>query len=237
MKISDATIAEARVDPVNSAIAAIDAALDEVNANGDWDEQNFGVLIETFAFITALLELVQSKSFAVPPKITGQDISEDCSALYQYLNLVRSSFIKEVTQLKVKDQTKRFKIALGSAFSYEFSQGDLDRVQTLLNELRDLISKVEGLNEEHRQRVLASLEILQRELHKKVSNFDRFYGVAAQLSSLMHKVGTDAKPIIDRMREVLGIAWETQARGDELPSGTEPPLLPKPEAPHKLPKA
>lgn len=236
MAISDAIIAEARVNPINSALAAIGVVTDLVEMGGDWDEESLDVLIETFAFITALLELVGPKSVPTPPKIAGKDISSDCRALYEYLKSVRTIFTAEATQLKLSDQTNRFKLALGSVFSYEFSQGDLDRVQTLLNELRDLIAKVEGLNEEHRQRVLASLEKLQRELHKKVSDFDRFYGVAAQLSSLMHKVGTDSKPIIDRMREVLGIAWETQARGDELPSGTEPPLLPKPEALHKLPK-
>lgn len=237
MAISDAIIVEARVDPINSALKVIRGTIVAVDGGGSWSEENFDELIETFAFITALLEKVGSIGVPLAPKIKGNNISESCSVMFEYLKLVQTIFTIEATQLKISDQTNRFKLALGSAFSYEFSQGDLDRVQTLLNELRDLIAKVQELDEEHRQRVLTSLEKLQRELHKKVSDFDRFYGIAAQLSSLMHKVGTDSKPIIDRMREILGIAWETQARGDELPSGTEPPLLPKPEALEKLTKA
>lgn len=38
------------------------------------------------------------------------------------------------------------------------------------------------------------------------------------------KLGENAKPIVDRIKEITEIAWRTQARAEELPSGSEYPL-------------
>ncbi len=237
MTISDEMIAVARLDPINCAQTVINDALEEAERAVEYDEELFEVVQEASVFVNSIAELAGVKNLSVLPTGTDRTNTQSCQAFIGYLKASRVVFAALLNQARMSAHKKRFDLGLGSTFSYEFSQGDLDRVQTLLNELRNLIGAVDGLNEEHRQRVLASLEKLQRELHKKVSDFDRLYGLAAQLSSLMHKAGTDSKPIIDRVREMLGIAWETQARGDELPSGTEPPLLPKPGVPGKLPSA
>ena len=42
---------------------------------------------------------------------------------------------------------------------------------------------------------------------------------------VLGKLGQDAKPIVDRIKEVAEIVWQTQSRAEELPSGTEIPLL------------
>lgn len=228
MAVSDEIIEEARVNPVGAALKSIDAALEEVNHSGQWDMDSLAILLESYAFIAELVNARIIPSVTTRSPSVGSNISDSCQGLLTYLNAARSSLATQAIQMKLDEHRSRFRLRLGGVFAYEFTQGDLDRVQHLLNELRALISAVDGLDEEHRQRILASLEKTQKELHKKVSDFDRFYGFAAQVSSLLHKVGTDAKPIVDRVRELLGIAWETQARGDELPSGTEPPLLPKP---------
>ncbi len=37
----------------------------------------------------------------------------------------------------------------------------------------------------------------------------------------------DAKPIVDRIREIADIVWQTQTRAEELRSGTSMPFLEK----------
>ena len=110
-------------------------------------------------------------------------------------------------------------------FSYEFSTGDVTRIQTLLNELRTLIQKNRDLAEDHRQRVLQRLERLQAELHKKMSDIDRFWGLIGDAGVMIGKFGKDAKPIVERIREIADIVWRTQARAEQLPSNTPLPLL------------
>lgn len=152
-------------------------------------------------------------------------MNSDCNLIKQYLFEIQKYCSVQSSKLKVESLRGHFKTALGSGFSYEFSQGDLERVQELIYEIRDLISTTHGLEKDHQRRLLARLEKLQAEMHKKVSDLDRFWGLIGDAGVVLGKLGTDAKPIVDRIREVAGIVWQTQSRAEELPSGTLPPLL------------
>ena len=114
-----------------------------------------------------------------------------------------------------------------AVFCYEFSEGDLNRVQKLVNELRDQISSLSKLSDDHKRRLLARLEKLQSELHKRVSDLDRFWGMIGDAGVVLGKLGKDSKPIVDRIREISEIVWRTQARTEELPSNSPSPLLEK----------
>ena len=58
-----------------------------------------------------------------------------------------------------------------------------------------------------------------------MSNLDRLWGLIGEAGVVLGKFGKDAKPLVDRIREITQIAWRTQARAEELPSGTTLPLL------------
>jgi hypothetical protein len=41
----------------------------------------------------------------------------------------------------------------------------------------------------------------------------------------MGKFGKDAKPLTDRIKEIMNIVWRTQARAEELENGAPNPFL------------
>ena len=92
-------------------------------------------------------------------------------------------------------------------FFYKFTEGDLNRIQLLINELRTIISATKGMEESHKSRLLNRLETLQSELHKSVSDLDKFWGLLIDASIVLKKVGENAKPIVDRVREITDIVW------------------------------
>lgn len=120
---------------------------------------------------------------------------------------------------------EKYAARFGAAFSYEFSDDDVERIQQLINELRDLIVASEHFEDKHRNRILKRLEALQRELNKKMSNVDRFWGLVGDAGVAANKFGTDAKPLVDRIREIAEIAWRVQARAEGLPVAPPLPLL------------
>jgi hypothetical protein len=73
--------------------------------------------------------------------------------------------------------------------------------------------------------LLSRLEKLQSELHKRVSDLDRFWGLVGDAGVVLGKLGTDAKPIVDRVREIAQITWKTQSRTEELPSNISNPMI------------
>jgi hypothetical protein len=114
---------------------------------------------------------------------------------------------------------------LNKGFFYEFTDGDLNRAQELINELRNEITKSDLFEEEHRQRLLRRLERLQGELHKKMGDVDRIWGLVGDAGVVIGKFGKDAKPFVDRIKELSQIAWRTQSHKEELPSGAHNPML------------
>lgn len=86
--------------------------------------------------------------------------------------------------------------------------------------MRQIISKTDNLAKSHKSRLLNRLEKLQSELHKSVSDLDRFWGLLIDASIVLKKVGENAKPIVDRVREIVDIIWRVQIRAEELPSNT-----------------
>ncbi|MBI5325836.1 MAG: hypothetical protein HZB41_11295 [Ignavibacteriae bacterium] len=112
-------------------------------------------------------------------------------------------------------------------FSYKFTDGDLKRIQELINELRDLITESQLFDFKHKQRLLNKLEKLQKELHKKMSSIDHFWSLLGDAGIAIGKFGNDAKPFVERIDEITRIIWRTQAQAEELPSGFSFPLLKK----------
>jgi hypothetical protein len=95
----------------------------------------------------------------------------------------------------------------------------------LINELRDLIRENEKFEEDHKRRLLERLEKLQRELHRRLSSLDRIYGLVGDAGVLLGKFGRDAKPFVDRIREIVEIGWRAQASAEDLPASARPALL------------
>jgi len=58
-----------------------------------------------------------------------------------------------------------------------------------------------------------------------VSDLDRFWGLVGDAGVVLGKLGNDAKPIVDRIREIAEIVWKTQSRTEELPSNSQNPML------------
>ena len=194
------------------------------DSTGDWLDEDYDVLVEAFALLRSMEEGGMFNSPTYPPNIIGEP-SKDCTAIYTYLSELEANFKAESLKLKFEFLKSKFKSSLTAGFCYEFSQGDLDRVQTLINELREAINGSDQFEGDHRRRLLARLEKLQAELHKKMSNLDMLYGLVGDAGVVIGKFGHDVKPIVDRLREIVEIVWRTQARAEELPSDAPFPGL------------
>lgn len=224
MIFSEEFLVDLKNDPIEGTIRLIKTARKDFDYARGWDDNDYQILLEAYALI---IEIVESQLLNIRhPKfeISG-DKSTDCRLINSYLTSLENYCTTESSKLKVESLRSHFKTSLGSGFSYEFSQGDLERVQLLINQIRELISKTNGLEKDHQRRLLSRLEKLQSEMHKKVSDLDRFWGLIGDAGVVLGKLGKDAKPIVDRIKEVADIVWQTQSRAEELPSGTQIPML------------
>jgi hypothetical protein len=190
------------------------------------EENQYQHYVESFAVMKAFCETfgLATVQFA----LTG-DKRTDIEAVQDIFGSIDSKIDISLSQFVLEQTRKRFDLKFGLLFSYTFSDGDLDRIQTLINELRERITAASFIPPEHKNRLLKKLESLQTELHKRVPSLDRFWGVVGDAGVVLGKFGNDAKPLFDRFKEIAQIVWRTQARAEELPSGARLPLLSAPD--------
>lgn len=220
-------IDEIEEQPVLGIIRACDIAVDKQQEHDDgqgWSEQEHEVLWEAATFIE-MVAIKNGMNLGLDVPNPSVDMATNCQNLMEYIQEVRVSVKAHQTQFRINSFRNRYAAALKAGFAYEFSKGDLDRVQQLINELREQIGSSDSLEDDHRRRLQTRLESLQAEVHKRVTDLDRFWGLVGDAGVVLGKLGKDAKPIVDRVKEIAEIVWRTQARAEELPSGTENPML------------
>jgi len=214
-------------NPVSSIIKIIDIAISYVNPHAqEWTEEEYEPLFEGFSLTLSVIENFELTITTEIPKLEGH-IDKDSAIIQEFLKSVRSEYQSQAIDLRLQLMKNKFDNVLGQSFSYEFSQGDVDRIQTLINELREQISSSNLFENTHKERLLKRLEKLQAEMHKKMSDFDKFWGLIGDAGIVLGKFGKGSKPFVDRIKEISDIVWRTQARAEELPSDTPPPLLKK----------
>lgn len=128
----------------------------------------------------------------------------------------------------VASKSKHYSALFSGISQYEFSDTDYKRIQTLINELRELIVNNEAFSEGHRSRLLKRLEAMQGELHKKTSDIDRFWGFIGEVGINIRKFGESMKPISERVQELgkIVIAVIYAKEGIPLPPEVSKFLLP-----------
>lgn len=224
MGIPNEIIDRIQSEPLQAAAAACNFAINEVQHIIEWGPLQHELLLEGFALISAMEEAGLIEFIASPGYIEG-DRDGDCSAISIFLTDVLNELDQQLASHKLESLKKKFAGIIASTFAYEFTEGDVARIQTLINELRELIGTNDELEDQHKRRLLKRLEKLQSEMHKKMSDLDHFYGLTVECSVMLKKVGGNLKPIVDRISEITKITWATQSRAEDLPSGSEPPLL------------
>lgn len=180
---------------------------------------------EGYALLQGIFESTELTTSVEPIELTGNP-EYDGRELYNYMNEIAEEYINLQSNIKMESMIEKFKTKMGATFFYEFTDGDVDRIQTIINELRQEISESELFSDEHKTRLLKRLEKMQAEIHKKMSDLDRFWGLIGEAGIVIGKFGEDVKPIVDRIREISEITWRTQSKAEELPSGTDNPMLP-----------
>ena len=129
----------------------------------------------------------------------------------------------------LEQQTRKYSDRFESLSAYVFSDDDFTTIQKLINEMRDIITNSEVITANHKRRLLERLERMQRELHKKTSDLDRFWGFIGEAGVTIGKFGNDIKPLIDRINELAKIVWKTIALKETLLNNHMPISLPEPD--------
>lgn len=195
------------------------------------DDQHYEVYIEAYALLLAVARRHGVHFKELP---LGGDFNDNIRMVDQLFDFFARKYQSVLIERQTKERAVEAQITytrlIRGARGFELSDGDFARIQTLITELREIITGNTGWPDDFKQRLLGRLEALQRELHKKMNNLDRFWGLLPDAGVALGKFGESAKPFFDRVRELLEIIWSAEARSQELPSRAPAPLPPGPSS-------
>jgi hypothetical protein len=189
--------------------------------------------IDFFAFLQAYAES-QGMNLGCPSLKTEK--AENIALIIAFFRRLKAATDAKVQKKQAAAALDAAKLRFARKFDeqrrsqYTLSEGDLLRLQRLLEAVRVRIPEIEGLSREFRERLGKKLDRTRRELQKSVPDFDSIWGLLPEAGVLHEKLGEQATPLLERLFEAFTIAWATQARSEELPSNTELPFLVMPEA-------
>jgi len=159
--------------------------------------------VEALAIFTAL---VKTRGLNVKFPDVGPNKIKNIDTIQEFLHEIGKSSSDQLTKRTASslltDKTDQYSNLFKSEPTYEFNDADVNRIQQLVNELRDLISTSSLITPEHKRRLLGRLEAMQGELHKYTSDIDRFWGFFVEAGIVARKFGEDLKPISDRVTEL-----------------------------------
>ncbi|MFG0866389.1 hypothetical protein [Pseudomonas sp. FYR_7] len=231
MNIPSAYIQTAQADPLNGTLAIISYVEDQIGPT--FDEDDHALLIEALALVSTLREADLIFLDVYEPKVGGP-LPKVCSDIWDFLRFAKDQLLSQSATQKLENLKKKFSVSLNDSFGYKFTDGDVSKIQHLINELRDFLVQNTSLDESHRQRMMKRLEDLQKELHKKVSDLSKMYALWGDAGIMLGKFGEDAKPFVDRCREIMGIAFRAEAQAENLPSDSKPLAIGSDPTPPRL---
>jgi hypothetical protein len=187
------------------------------NQEQDYSQEEIKFYIEAYALLRAYNKV---KGF----RYNLEDAPSESSDHIQiaFIRNVFSSVQAEVNKVSKQKTAQSFEQFFESHLrginQFELSDGDIEEIQKLINELRQKIKDAESLDEKYKLRILTRLEKLQTEIHKSQSSFDTLTGTMYEVLSVIQKAGEAATPWYKIVRGIMLIAWASQGRIYELPS-------------------
>jgi hypothetical protein len=100
---------------------------------------------------------------------------------------------------------------------YSFSDEEYSSIQDHINNLRTKLQNSNDFEANHKERLLKKLEELQKELHKRMSSFDKFLGGFLSVTHTLGLSAKEVKPFTDDVKDILDITLNAKSRGENLP--------------------
>lgn len=162
--------------------------------------------------------ILKSSIMKSVPGMNEED-SYSCNSVYSFFKAMYVSIIKMHFDNEIED--------FFGENTYEISVGDKERISSLILAIRDTVEKSTAIDDDHKERIFSRLNLLQVELDKKRTNFDKLLGGVVRIGIVLNKFGEDAKPSVERIQELGGVLYRLLEKIEKIVNPTTPaiPLL------------
>ncbi|QWA30694.1 hypothetical protein [Pseudomonas sp. RC3H12] len=225
MNVPEHVINRIHDNPVEGARSLCEFVLEVRNEISERDDEFYGLIVEAIAIFEVLVEEAQININVALPYLQNKSEYEIVDSSLSFVTSAYAELHQQAAAIQLDSVRASVRGILSKRPAYEFTDGDIEKIQSTINELRQLLVSAKDLDETHKQRMLKRLEAFQRELHKKMSDLSRFWGFMGDMGVALRKLGEDSKPIVDRYEQIMRAGWQAEARSAGLPHDSEMPKI------------
>lgn len=184
--------------------ALINMRMDKYSKSGDI--LDYYKSLETLKCINDFCSL-----YFITPIDTLATIPYDANGVFQ---LIEKYYTRYILTTSASDYSNHFQKRM-----YELTNEEFSSIQSAIDNLRRIIQNA-NIDDKQKERVLKKLEAMQKELHQKMSNYDKFLGGIISLSTTLGKSAEEAKPLLDYIHDVIKTILGAQQRKDSTSEET-----------------
>ncbi|MCG3198970.1 MAG: hypothetical protein GHCLOJNM_03477 [bacterium] len=134
------------------------------------------------------------------------------------------------TRMVIQEVERALSVRFKRSLAYRLSGEELDRIKTLLVELRELFTNEPRLDPQRKLRLLRRLDRIGADLAPRMPDFDLFWGLFVDTGIDFGQSPEDSRAVLARVRELFQIVWASKLSSEGLPNDTEL-RVPPPETP------
>jgi hypothetical protein len=236
MRIPDEILDELCEDPIRAAVTLVERCEtvfpgpDKTAKPEAW-ERELEVCLDIFGAFKSLLEAAGDSIDEVP--LSG-DVMVDATELWDAISRKHVELKKELkarqAEIGVLSGQRRIQTASEEmlerrlGLSFRLSEDEKKHIQFLIDRIRGVLTNTKSAPAGHRRRVLRRLERLQAELYEQESRLEQLQGIALQVGLTIRAFYDQTEPVIQDVKEILGLLLGVQARGEKLTGQLTPPM-------------
>jgi hypothetical protein len=154
-------------------------------------------VVPVYAVLSAFFEERPMTQFGMPESFDLDRAT--ASSTFALINGLRFEVDSFKRKRDADAHKEKFKSIFAKRALYLFTDDEINDIQKLIDEVRGLITNSSVITDSHKQRVLARLEAMQSELHRKTTKIDGFFMFMGQFGICIGKFGEDIKPISEKV--------------------------------------
>jgi hypothetical protein len=182
---------------------------------------NYKKYIESLGFFEAYAE---KNSLDITFPDIDDKREKNIEKIINFFESTSKVYEKKYQQLSLERIKEGYTLKLGSPIQYEFTEGEILKVQKQIALLISLISSIKNIDEQYKKRLLKKLDQLQAFSYKTVYELDQFWGLIGEAGILRGKMGVYSGPLISKIKELAETIWQVQLKSEKLPLKTQLPI-------------
>ncbi len=132
-----------------------------------------------------------------------------------------SKKVKKYASEKIVEEKKsKFEAMLHGEDYYKFTTEELKELKINLQFLKNTLKTSEYLDHKYVKRLIKRVDGILKELRAEMPNLDQLWGLTGEAGILVGRGKEKADLLVIKIKEILKIVWEAQARAEELSDDT-----------------